>query len=142
MRHWTRSLTRTLGVGRRAQEKYNDLLKRGDRHMSYKVCGAAERVTCGSSPSPRARCVRCAQASKAALLIMLFQDQPILYMPHQLLTVCLDVDEHFTQWRHRHALMVHRMLGTKMGTGGSSGYQYLRASANVRVCEPALGGGE
>ena len=35
-----------------------------------------------------------------------------------------------TAWRYRHALMVHRMLGIKMGTGGSSGFAYLRASAH------------
>lgn len=31
-------------------------------------------------------------------------------------------------WRSKHSLMVHRMLGIKMGTGGSSGYHYLRAT--------------
>jgi tryptophan 2,3-dioxygenase len=36
------------------------------------------------------------------------------------------MDEWFTTWRHRHALMAKRMLGQKVGTGGSSGYQYLR----------------
>ena len=30
---------------------------------------------------------------------------------------------------HRHALMVHRMLGTKIGTGGTSGHQYLKRTA-------------
>ena len=35
-----------------------------------------------------------------------------------------------TSWRYRHALMVHRMLGIKMGTGGSSGFSYLRATAH------------
>ena len=40
-----------------------------------------------------------------------------------------DIDELMTSWRYRHALMVHRMVGVKIGTGGSSGYHYLRATA-------------
>tara|TARA_B110000208_G_scaffold182499_1_gene234291 strand:+ start:823 stop:1086 length:264 start_codon:yes stop_codon:yes gene_type:complete len=41
----------------------------------------------------------------------------------------LDVDELLTTWRYRHSLMVHRMLGKKLGTGGSSGFSYLKAAA-------------
>jgi tryptophan 2,3-dioxygenase len=39
------------------------------------------------------------------------------------------MDESFTTWRHRHAMLAHRMLGTKIGTGGSSGYEYLKRAA-------------
>ena len=35
------------------------------------------------------------------------------------------MDELLSTWRYRHALMVHRMIGTKIGTGGSSGHLYL-----------------
>ena len=35
------------------------------------------------------------------------------------------MDELLAAWRYRHALMVHRMIGTKIGTGGSSGHHYL-----------------
>ena len=52
-----------------------------------------------------------------------------LHLPYRLLTLLMDVDEHFTTWRYRHALMVHRMIGTKIGTGGSSGHDYLRQTA-------------
>ena len=41
----------------------------------------------------------------------------------------MDVDETMTLWRYRHALMVSRMLGVKVGTGGSSGHDYLRTTA-------------
>lgn len=66
------------------------------------------------------------QAVHAALLIQLYRDQPALQLPFRLLTALQDMDEMFTTWRHRHALMAKRMLGSKVGTGGSSGYQYLR----------------
>lgn len=70
------------------------------------------------------------RATQAALLIVLYQDEPMLHMPFQLIQVLQDIDEFLTQWRYRHALMVHRMLGIKMGTGGSSGFSYLRATAH------------
>lgn len=66
------------------------------------------------------------QAVHAALLIQLYRDQPALQLPFRLITALQDIDESFTTWRHRHALMAKRMLGSKVGTGGSSGYQYLR----------------
>jgi tryptophan 2,3-dioxygenase len=70
------------------------------------------------------------QAAHAALLIQLYRDQPALQLPFRFLTALMDMDEHFTTWRSRHALMVKRMLGSKVGTGGSSGFEYLRDSAN------------
>ena len=48
----------------------------------------------------------------------------------QLLRALVDIDELMTMWRQRHALMVHRMLGVKMGTGGSSGHAYLMDAAS------------
>tara|TARA_Y100000996_G_C21998210_1_gene427493 strand:- start:235 stop:477 length:243 start_codon:yes stop_codon:yes gene_type:complete len=41
----------------------------------------------------------------------------------------MDVDELFTSWRQRHTLMVRRMIGAKIGTGGSSGHAYLKSTA-------------
>jgi tryptophan 2,3-dioxygenase len=40
----------------------------------------------------------------------------------------VDLDEGFQEWRYRHVKMVERTIGTKRGTGGSSGVQYLRAT--------------
>lgn len=68
-------------------------------------------------------------ATIAALLIRLYKEEPILHMPNLLLEKLMDVDELFTNWRYRHAQMVLRMLGRKTGTGGSSGYDYLKKTA-------------
>jgi tryptophan 2,3-dioxygenase len=62
-------------------------------------------------------------------LINLYRDEPILQMPFNLLMRLVDIDEMLTSWRYRHAQMVLRMLGRKIGTGGSSGYDYLHATA-------------
>jgi tryptophan 2,3-dioxygenase len=69
------------------------------------------------------------RAIEAALLITLYRDEPALNQAFRLLQALMDVDETITLWRYRHALMVSRMLGVKIGTGGSSGHDYLRATA-------------
>lgn len=69
------------------------------------------------------------RALLAALLIHLYRHEPILHLPYRLLGLLVDIDENFTTWRYRHALMVLRMIGTKIGTGGSSGHDYLRQAA-------------
>jgi tryptophan 2,3-dioxygenase len=38
----------------------------------------------------------------------------------------VDLDEGFQEWRYRHVRMVERTIGSKPGTGGSSGALYLR----------------
>lgn len=69
------------------------------------------------------------QATISALLINLYRDQPILNLPFRLLTNLTDIDELLTTWRYRHAQMVKRMIGNKVGTGGSSGHDYLIQTA-------------
>ncbi|MEZ0391006.1 MAG: tryptophan 2,3-dioxygenase family protein [Pseudobdellovibrionaceae bacterium] len=71
-----------------------------------------------------------AKALHAALLIQLYREQPVLQMPFRLLQSLLDIDELMTQWRYRHSLMAHRMLGRKIGTGGSSGHDYLKSATD------------
>lgn len=40
----------------------------------------------------------------------------------------VDLDEGLAEWRYRHVMMVHRTIGKKQGTGGSSGVDYLRGT--------------
>ena len=42
----------------------------------------------------------------------------------------VDLDEGFMEWRYRHVKMVQRTIGTKRGTGGSMGADYLVATLN------------
>lgn len=70
------------------------------------------------------------RATEAALLIFLYRDQPILSQPFKLLTKLIDLDELMTTWRHRHALLAQRMIGTKIGTGGTTGHVYLSQAAD------------
>jgi tryptophan 2,3-dioxygenase len=68
-------------------------------------------------------------ACRAALFITLYRGYPVLQLPFQLLNTLLEIDVQLSSWRYRHMNMVHRMIGTRIGTGGSSGKDYLRAAA-------------
>ncbi len=44
----------------------------------------------------------------------------------------LNHDELFASWRLRHVLMVERQIGSKTGTGGSTGVSYLKTTLDKR----------
>jgi tryptophan 2,3-dioxygenase len=86
------------------ESKHSALLTNGELSLSYK-------------------------ATIAALFINIYRDEPILHMPYILLSKLIEIDDLLTTWRYRHAQMVMRMLGKKVGTGGSSGHDYLATTA-------------
>ncbi len=69
------------------------------------------------------------EALQAALFIQLYRHELKLQSANRLIEQLIDLDENMTQWRNRHAQMALRMLGHKVGTGGSSGEEYLRSAA-------------
>jgi tryptophan 2,3-dioxygenase len=63
--------------------------------------------------------------------------QPVLidvYRHHPTLAeLCerlVDLDEGMMEWRYRHVKMVQRTIGTRVGTGGSAGAEYLMETLN------------
>jgi tryptophan 2,3-dioxygenase len=68
------------------------------------------------------------KACRAALFIMLYHGYPMLELPFQLLDTLLEIDNQLGNWRYRHINMVQRMIGTRIGTGGSTGAGYLKAA--------------
>ena len=67
---------------------------------------------------------------RAALFIMLYRDEPLFRLPFALLNTLIEIDEQLGNFRYRHLQMVRRMIGTRIGTGGSSGEQYLQGAVN------------
>jgi len=70
------------------------------------------------------------EALQAALFIQLYRHEPKLQLANRLIEELVKMDEHMTLWRTRHAQMAFRMLGEKVGTGGSSGAQYLKEATD------------
>jgi tryptophan 2,3-dioxygenase len=86
------------------EKSYNEKYVNGDVRISYK-------------------------AMQAALFISLYRDYPILQMPYQIIERLSELEEFLTLWRFRHTQMVKRIIGSKIGTGGSVGVNYLLETA-------------
>jgi len=67
-------------------------------------------------------------AMSAALFIMLYRNLPVFQLPFELLNTVAEIDEVLSTWRYRHLMMVRRIIGDRMGTGGTSGTGYLEAA--------------
>ena len=65
-------------------------------------------------------------------LVEIFRDRERHGDLFDLAEALLDHDETFALWRARHVLMVERQIGSKTGTGGSSGAQYLHTTLGKR----------
>jgi tryptophan 2,3-dioxygenase len=74
------------------------------------------------------------RALQAALLISLYRDEPMFQLPYRVLTALSTMDEMISSWRYRHMAMAQRMIGSKIGTGGSSGYRPPGPPACLCVC--------
>merc|ERR1711878_124298 len=89
-------------------EVHAALVKRGERRFSHR-------------------------ALLGALMICMYSEEPRFHQPHTLLMALMDIDSLITKWRYNHVMLVQRMLGSsQLGTGGSSGYQYLRSTLSER----------
>ena len=67
-------------------------------------------------------------AMRAALFITIYRNLPILHLPFELLNTLSEIDELLSNWRYRHLMMVRRMIGLRVGTGGTSGAGYLEGT--------------
>jgi tryptophan 2,3-dioxygenase len=58
-------------------------------------------------------------------ILRLYKTRPELEILFELMT---DFDEGFQEWRYRHIKLVERTIGSKRGTGGSPGVEFLKKS--------------
>jgi tryptophan 2,3-dioxygenase len=66
------------------------------------------------------------------VFLKIYQNHERYYEEYVCLEALCDFDEQFLLWRQRHVVMVERMIGARMGTGGSSGVQYLSRTLSKR----------
>lgn len=67
------------------------------------------------------------------LFIESYRDLPLLSWPRRLVDSFVELEQAMLLFRSHHARMVERMIGRRMGTGGSSGVDYLDATTKYRV---------
>jgi len=64
-------------------------------------------------------------AEMQEILVRVYCEDPAL---SELCERLVDLDEGVQEWRYRHVKMVQRTIGTKKGTGGSPGAEYLKTT--------------
>lgn len=72
---------------------------------------------------------RRARIRAAALFIMQNPELPLLAWPREVLNGLVELEQGQLVFRQRHARMVERVIGRRVGTGGSSGVDYLDKTA-------------
>ncbi len=73
---------------------------------------------------PRRRRIRA-----AVLFIESYRELPLLAWPREILDGIVAVEQAYVQFRQRHARMAERIIGRRVGTGGSTGVDYLDEGA-------------
>ncbi|MES2005723.1 MAG: tryptophan 2,3-dioxygenase family protein [Bacteroidota bacterium] len=79
-------------------------------------------------------------ALRAALFIMLYRDFPMFQTSYQILDSLIEIDHLMSNWRHKHLIMVRRMIGMRVGTGNTSGAGYLEGAMSKHYVYRDLSG--
>jgi len=71
---------------------------------------------------------------QVAWLADLYRDhaEPLQALRHEICELLVDHDETIQRWRFHHTLMAAREIGSRPGTGGSRGVEYLRGTVDKR----------
>ncbi len=69
------------------------------------------------------------QVRAALIFLESYRELPRLAWPRDVVDATIEMEQAMIVWRQRHARMVERVIGRRVGTGGSSGVDYLDATA-------------
>ncbi|HYE78397.1 MAG TPA: tryptophan 2,3-dioxygenase family protein [bacterium] len=100
------------------------------RDGGFPVPGALLERTGPGQPHAAPKAV--ADSDGVAVLKELYEHPGTAYHWVLLCEAMLDFDTLFADWRRTHQLMVERTIGTKPGTGGSSGAEFLKTRLDIR----------
>ena len=137
--HQFRELEFALGLkDRRALERYpegSEARRRLERRLGARTLWDAflRHLHANGVAVPRASLERDVTRSVEAspelrpALVEVYRHRPALA---DLCERMVDLDEGLQEWRYRHVKMVQRTIGTKRGTGGSTGAEYLMSTLN------------
>ena len=73
----------------------------------------------------------CAEVEQAFLTV--YRNTDTYWELYQLAEKLVDLDDALATWRHKHVVTVERIIGGKMGTGGTSGVSYLQSTISKRA---------
>ena len=120
---------RHVGAPGRSDVQRAQLAGRLERPPLYACLGAAMRAAGIDFPDDVGAVDRRLDA-----LAALYRDHDTAEraLLHQVCELLVDHDETVARWRHHHALMAAREIGSRTGTGGSLGVAYLQTTLDRR----------
>ena len=99
----------------------------------YDAASQVAREFLYAEDQPEADRVRIKRIRAALLFIESYRDLPLLAWPRNLIDTIVELEEQMVLFRHRHARMVERTIGRRVGTGGSAGVDYLHRTTKYRL---------
>ena len=66
-----------------------------------------------------------------AVFKMIYENPNTYWSAYEMCEKLIDVEERFQMWRFKHLSTVRRIIGSRMGTGGSSGVPFLRKALDL-----------
>lgn len=126
----TAYLARVETHGRDGVERLVGAFGEGERARIAERVALAQAATEAflRDPDPAVR-----RARAGLLFIESYRELPLLAWPRLLLDTVVEMEEQLVLFRHRHARMVERVIGRRVGTGGSAGVEYLDKTGAYRV---------
>jgi tryptophan 2,3-dioxygenase len=94
---------------------------------------SAARSFLFAEEAPEAERQRLRRIRAGVLFIESYRELPLLAWPRLLIDTIVELEEQLVLWRTRHARMVERIIGRRVGTGGSSGVDYLDQTTRYRI---------
>jgi len=107
---------------------------RGDEERArlaerYEQAAAATRAFLQADDVPEAARAKRARVRAALVFIESYRALPLLAWPREVVDQIVALEQAFVMFRQRHARMVEREIGRRVGTGGSAGVDYLDETA-------------
>jgi len=100
-----------------------------------RACPRLYDAFCEGSALPLGEHAREARIAALADLYRDHADDPARAVRHEVCELLVDHDETIQRWRFHHTLMAAREIGSRPGTGGSPGVEYLRGTVDRRFYE-------
>jgi tryptophan 2,3-dioxygenase len=105
----------------------------GDNTKRFESAKEAAREFLLALDAPEEDRSRLRRIRAGLLFIESYRQLPLLAWPRLLIDSVVELEQLTLIWRNRHARMVERMIGRRVGTGGSSGVDYLDMTGKVRI---------
>jgi tryptophan 2,3-dioxygenase len=112
----------------RAQGLAESDLRRREEHGRHEIAYARSYLLAEEAAAEGRE--RASRIRAALVFIECYRELPLLAWPREVIDGLTSFEQAFVIFRQRHARMVERMIGRRMGTGGSTGVDYLDATAD------------